>query len=377
MLHQLRSQPQCLSPRERQTLSDVAEAALPAGARLPAASSRTIRNAESFLAGLPPRLLQGYKALLVGLESYALMARRRRFGQLAVAERVAVLEAWLSAGVARRLSMRALLAPLKIAHFDDPAFYRSIGCVYQFEATRAEAEPRYMRERVHGPADFSDLSNAAGQAELECDVVVIGSGAGGAVVAKELAEMGHAVVLLEEGQYFKRGDFTGRPLDMQRKLYRNGGATFSIGNVGIPIPLGRSVGGTTTINSGTCYRTPGRVLAKWREQLGLFEFTEAHMERYFDRVERVLGVEEARAETLGGVAEVIARGCDRLGFRHRPLRRNAPDCDGQGTCCFGCPTDAKRSTNVSYVPMALRAGAELVHSAEVVSITTAGGRATG
>jgi len=75
---------------------------------------------------------------------------------------------------------------------------------------------------------------------------------------------------------------------------------------------------------------------------------------------------------------VIKRGCDALGFtRHHPLRRNAPDCDGKGVCCFGCPTDAKRSTNVSYVPMAMKAGAELFHGCEVERIVVSGGRATG
>jgi choline dehydrogenase-like flavoprotein len=84
------------------------------------------------------------------------------------------------------------------------------------------------------------------------------------------------------------------------------------------------------------------------------------MAPYFERVEEVLGVAEGEARYLGGVARMIARGCDALGYSHHPLRRNAPGCDGQGVCCFGCPTDAKRSTNVSYVPLALKAGATLV-----------------
>ena len=371
MLHQIRTRPQCLTPRELQILADVAEAALPGGKVFPAAGRSTVQSVEALLTTFPSQLVRAYKALLMGLESYSVVARRRRFGQLPLADRQTLLQSWLAAGVARRLSMRALLAPIKIAHFDNPEFYRQIGCVYEFEKARSEAKPRYMRERVHGPDDVED------QMEIECDAVVVGSGAGGAVVARELAELGHAVVILEEGAYFQRSDFTGRPFDMQRQMYRNGGVTFSIGNVGIPIPLGRTVGGSTTINSGTCYRPPPRVLAKWRREYGLIDFTDRTMARYYDRVEAVLGVEEAGAEYLGGTARVIARGCDRLGYSHQPLRRNAPDCDGKGVCCFGCPTDAKRSTNVSYVPMALKAGAELFHSAEVVEISVEGSRAVG
>lgn len=349
----------------------IAEAALPKGQVLPAASLATVARAERVMGELPPTVRQGYRALLGAVEAWALATRRHRFARLPVAARLEVLESWQRADVARRLGLRALMAPLKVAHFDSPELYRTIGCVYEFSQVQGETKPRYMRERVHAPAEIQE------DLELDCDAVVIGSGAGGAVVAKELAEQGHAVILLEEGHYFERKDFDGRAVAAHRKMYRDGGLTFSVGNVWIPIPMGRTVGGSTTVNSGTCYRVPGRVLRRWRDQMGLREFTENAMDGYYRRVESILGVAEARAEYLGGVARVIARGCDRLGYAHNPLRRNAPDCDGKGTCCFGCPTDAKRSTNVSYVPMALKAGAELFHGARVTRIVTSGTRATG
>ena len=93
--------------------------------------------------------------------------------------------------------------------------------------------------------------------------------------------------------------------------------------------------------------------------------------------EEVLRIAPGRKEHLGGAARVIARGADRLGYKHKPLVRNAPDCDGKGVCCFGCPTDAKRSTNVSYVPMALKAGAELYTGQRVGRIVFDRGRAVG
>src|SRR5205807_1249757 len=121
-----------------------------------------------------------------------------------------------------------------------------------------------------------------------------------------------------------------------------------------------------------------RVLHKWQTELGLHDLGPDTMGRHFDRVEGVLGVERAKPELMGGNGRVIARGCDALGFtKHGPLRRNAPACDGQGVCCFGCPTDAKRSTNVSYVPLALRAGAELFPGVRVTRIIPEGGRARG
>src|SRR5208282_2749055 len=196
--------------------------------------------------------------------------------------------------------------------------------------------------------------------ELECDVVVVGTGAGGAAVATGLAKLGHAVLLVEEGAHFTRSDFNGRPMEMMQKLYRQGGLTAAIGNTVIPIPLGKGVGGTTLINSGTCLRLPESTLAHWRDELGLTELSSETLAPYYDQVERFLEVGPSSKQALGAAAELIAKGCDALGYAHGPLPRNAPGCDGQGLCCFGCPTDAKRSTNLSYVPAALGSGAQLV-----------------
>ena len=98
------------------------------------------------------------------------------------------------------------------------------------------------------------------------------------------------------------------------------------------------------------------MLERWANEEGLAGLAPDLMAPYFERVERELQVEEADARLLGGVATVIARGCDVLGYSHRPLRRNAPGCDGRSVCDFGCPTNAKRSTNVSYVPAAVATG---------------------
>jgi len=357
--------------RQRRTLTAIAEAALPAGAKFRAAGAHTIAKLEPSLDQLPEALGTGVSAVLAGLDADALLHHGRTLAAITPAQRLALLQRWRAGGLARRTAVRALMTPIKLAHFDDAEFYRTLGTVFEHAKVAREAKPAWFRDRVHAGADLdADLA-------VECDVVVVGSGAGGAVVAKELAEAGVAVVLLEEGHYYDRADFTGRAFDMQQRMYRAGGATFSVGNVPIPIPVGVTVGGSTTINSGTCYRVPGRVLRHWRDDLGLTELTEAKLGPMFDKVEHILGVTEGQAQHLGGNARVIARGCDKLGYKHGPLRRNAPDCDGKGTCIFGCPTDAKRSTNVSYVPLALKAGAELFHDVRVDRIIVSGGRATG
>jgi choline dehydrogenase-like flavoprotein len=359
-----------LSTRQHETLVSLAEAALPAGKFLPAANEATAHKVERFASTLPGPLQRGLGGLLRGLDAQAWLSERKPFVRVAPSKRLAILEGWRLGDPVRRLMLRALVSPLKIAHFDDPELYKRLGCVYETEKAKAEVKPAYMRERVH--------ADPGGDLAVDCDVVVIGTGAGGAVVGRELAEAGLAVVFVEEGRYYDRSQFTGRAFQMQQRLYRRGGSTFSVGNTAIPIPLGQSVGGTTTVNSGTCFRTPERVLARWADELGLTDLAPDKMGGYFERVESVLGVEPARRELLGGNGRVIARGCRALGFtRHGPLRRNAPACDGQGVCCFGCPTDAKRSTNVSYIPLALRAGAELFTGARVTRIIVDGGRARG
>lgn len=199
------------------------------------------------------------------------------------------------------------------------------------------------------------------------DACVIGAGAGGAVVAAELAEGGMSVVLLEEGHWHDPDSFTARPPEMLARLYRDAGQTVTIGNPPIVLPLGRGLGGTTLVNSGTCFRTPARVLERWQQEFGL-ELSERSLAPCFERVEERLSVGEVTPELAGGNAEVARRGAAQLGWSHGYLRRNARGCVGSGVCAFGCPTSAKQHTGITYVPRALDAGARILTGARVERI---------
>src|SRR4029077_9308636 len=109
------------------------------------------------------------------------------------------------------------------------------------------------------------------------DACVVGAGAGGAVVAAELAEGGANVLVLEQGPEQDPDGFTARPPQMLARLYRDGGQTMTLGLPPIGLPLGRGIGGTTLVNSGTCFRTPAHVLERWRQNFGL-ELDEASLE---------------------------------------------------------------------------------------------------
>ena len=109
-----------------------------------------------------------------------------------------------------------------------------------------------------------DGRRITGERVVRVDVCVIGTGAGGAPVAKELAEGGMRVAMLEEGSRFTADDLTARPREMTALLYRDAGQITTVGNAPILLPLGQTVGGTTLVNSGTCFRTPAPVLELWR-----------------------------------------------------------------------------------------------------------------
>lgn len=216
-----------------------------------------------------------------------------------------------------------------------------------------------------------------GDVREECDVCVIGSGAGGAVAAKELAEKGLSVVVLEEGGYYTPDDWNGKPMFSLTRMWRDGGLTGSMGNPPVSITLGKCVGGTTAINSATCFRTPESVLAKWREELGLIHLTNEYLDPLFKRVEKEIHVTTLPWEVLGACARIVRRGCERLGLNCRPLRHNVKRCRGAGTCQFGCPDGRKQSTDVSYIPKAVAAGARVYANCRAERILFKGGTAVG
>lgn len=194
------------------------------------------------------------------------------------------------------------------------------------------------------------------QDDAEFDVIVVGSGAGGAPVARELARAGWSVAVIEEGPAMRNRDLKAPPLDRLRRFYRDGGATVAVGNTAILMPMGRAVGGTTVINSGTCFRAPDAVVASWRDEFGCLISPE-EFAPYYDDVEKTIGAAPTAWEILGGNGMTAHRGAEALGIPGRPITRNAPDCRGCGACVIGCPAGAKRGVHLNYLPQAANAGA--------------------
>jgi choline dehydrogenase-like flavoprotein len=210
----------------------------------------------------------------------------------------------------------------------------------------------------------------AGERIVTVDACVIGTGAGGAPVAALLAEAGLRVAILEEGDRHEPAAMTARPRDMMRRLYRDGGQIATVGDPPIVLPLGRGIGGTTLVNSGTCFRTPQNVLDRWRADFGL----DLDLDREFALVEEAIGVREVPEELAGRNATLVKEGAEKLGVSWGFLKRNAVGCAGSGVCAFGCPTGAKQHAGQVWIPRAQAAGARTFTCTRAERIVVEGGR---
>ncbi|HMR08951.1 MAG TPA: GMC family oxidoreductase [Polyangiaceae bacterium] len=231
-----------------------------------------------------------------------------------------------------------------------------------------------MTEIVSAESLSEDLNVSA-------DVVVVGSGAGGAVIAAVLAEAGQSVVILEEGPYVAPETYGKmRPSENMRTLWRDGGMTFALGLGDTPminVMMGKCVGGSSVLTGGVCFRIPGHIMHEWSNDLGLHDLTEEKMQGCFEQVERDVHVEEVPRHMRSRSTSLFVEGAERLGHVTKPVRRNTKGCNGCGRCNFGCPEGAKLSVDVTYLPRALAAGARLFADCRVDEILRKGGHATG
>ncbi|SFC68712.1 choline dehydrogenase [Cupriavidus sp. OV038] len=199
---------------------------------------------------------------------------------------------------------------------------------------------------------------------LDTDVAIIGTGAGGGMAAEILSEAGLRVLLLEEGGLHTSNSF--RDMDearAYRDLYQEAAAR-ATSDGAIAVLQGRSVGGSTTVNWSSSFRTPSRTLAHWASEHAVTGHSEAEMAPWFARIEARLGMAPwAMAPNPNNA--VLKRGCDQLGWESHVIPRNVKGCWNSGYCGFGCPVNAKQSMLVSTIPNALAHGATLIHRVRV------------
>ncbi len=364
---------------ERRVLDALCDTLLPPGGAIPpgAADLGIADDIEALLGRLrgQPRWL--VRAMLLGFDLTALLRRRPElFHRLDADRRYRWVEASRSSRLRpRREALAGLEALVQLAYASHPQVAALIG--YDGQPLVALG-PTGTATGPPTPVDLPVIRYPeVTDATIVADVVVVGSGAGGAVAADTLARAGLDVVVLEEGPPIHRGDIVGhRPVERLFEFYRDGGLTFTLGNPVISLPMGRAVGGTTVVNSGTCFRAPDAVLASWAAS-GIPDVGPEAMAPWFDSVEDMLGVQPVPEDVLGANGEVMRQGAEQLGLSGGPIRRNIRGCHGHGVCAFGCPVDAKQAMHLSYLPRATAAGARVFSGTSVRTIRLRDGRAAG
>ncbi|MCG8316863.1 MAG: GMC family oxidoreductase [Pseudomonadales bacterium] len=212
--------------------------------------------------------------------------------------------------------------------------------------------------------------------DLQADVVIVGSGAGGAVMAYEMAAAGKKVIVMEAGDYVPSDQFNEQLPDMIERLYADHGAqTNKDGD--ITILQGQCVGGSTVVNGCVAFRVPEYILDEWAQDHGLTGLNRETLDPYYERIEKNLSVHENLPHEINSNSQKLNLGAKKLGWSVKPLQRNVKNCGLTGHCLAGCKTDRKQSMLVTYLPWALQKGASLYANSPVTEIITENGEARG
>jgi long-chain-alcohol oxidase len=353
-----------LSARQTRALTAICDTFAPGADGLPSASELGVPAAfAEILAGQPRAEQRRLERLLSVWDAPA----PRRFSSRPQAAREAVLRGWCDSRLARR---RAAFQALRKAtlltyamvpgrHWNEFGYPGPLGAP-------ADAAPRTI-----APLRFER------DAALDCDVCVVGSGAGGGTAAAVLATAGLDVVVLEAGGYYEDADFDGAELDGYRRLYFRGGAA-ATHDQGIGLLAGACVGGGTTINWTTSFRTPERVREEWAA-LGVPAFASEEYTRSLDAVSARLAVNREHNRPSAR-DEIMRRGLEALGWHVAAMPRNVQGCDQSrvcGYCGFGCQLGAKQSTTKTWLADACAAGARIVVDTRAERVLVASGRVRG
>ncbi|MGI0092106.1 MAG: GMC family oxidoreductase [Nitrososphaerales archaeon] len=199
------------------------------------------------------------------------------------------------------------------------------------------------------------------------DVCIIGSGAGGAIVAWEMAEQGRTVILLEKGGYHPREDFDQKEDDMIPMLYKNSGLQFTVPS-GIAVAQGSCVGGSTVVNDAVCFRTPDTVLGWWADKFKIENISPDSMKKYFEKVEQRISVNKVQPFELNKNNLILKSGAEKLGWAADYNSRNCKNCRQCGNCQIGCAYGTKQSMLETYIPDTQNVHGNLV---KIYSDTTA------
>jgi choline dehydrogenase-like flavoprotein len=237
--------------------------------------------------------------------------------------------------------------------------------------------PGPLGRNEQAPPKAIDVLEVTADTQLECDVCVIGSGAGGGTAAGVLAAAGLDVVVLEAGEYYDDGDFDGGEHEGYGRMYMYGGGA-ATHDQSVGLLAGSCLGGGTTVNYTTSFRTPDDVREEWASH-GVPAFAGSEYGASLDAVCERLGVnQEHNRESMR--EQVLHRGLSDLGWHVDSMPRNVRGCDqGEncGYCGFGCRLGAKQSTVKTWLADAHAAGTRILVKTRAERVVVEGGVARG
>lgn len=300
--------------------------------------------------------------------------RLRRFADLTPEDRSRLLQKWSRSRLGTlRKAFQSLKKLSLFAHYgiDGPASlseWKVIGYPGPNPSTPA------------GPPERIQLTTPRDGEQMDCDVVVVGSGAGGGIAAGILAEAGYAVIVLEKGPYLEGAEFNQHEVERIRSSYEKQGAMTSQDG-GVGIFAGSCLGGGTTINWTACFETPDYVRGEWAKEAGLGFALEGAYEHHMASVMASISANKAHS-TRNPQNELLWKSIEKLGREPGLIARNVQGCGGEGHadcgyCGLGCRSGTKQSTLRTWLRRAADKGARILAHTHAERILQTNGKASG
>ena len=368
-----------LKPRQRRALQAICDTFAPGGDGLPSASELEVPQAVVEAIAMNPRDAERRQvAMLLGLWDSRIATalgggRGRRFTSLSQEGRERVLLSWSDSRLPQR---RAVFQALKKAAL--LMYYMAAGP--NPDRSRVWQEIGYrgpLGPNAHAPPKSITPLTIDRDTDLNCDVCVVGSGAGGGTAAGVLAGAGLDVLVLEAGDYYDDEDFDGDEAGGYRRMYLNGGGA-ATHDQGVQLLAGSCLGGGTVVNATTSFPTPADVRVEWASH-GVPAFAGPEYQRSINAVLERLEVNEEHS--LPSARDVrVQRGLEELGWHVGRIPRNVRGCDqGEncGYCWYGCRLGAKRSTVKTWLSDAYKGGARFAIRTRAERVLVEGGAARG
>jgi long-chain-alcohol oxidase len=364
-----------LSGKARQALDSICDSFVPGGGGLPSATERGVPEAIIMAVGSNPSELEkeGFAGLLDAWDTQFAGTEQAPFSSLSQAERESTLLAFADADdVQARAAFQALRKGILLSYYCLPHEGEGPNPVDE-----ALGYPGPLGPPTDPPPKTLKPLELTEDTELDCDVCVVGSGAGGGVAAGVLASAGLDVVVIEAGGYFSEEDFDGDELSGYARMYLNGGGV-ATDNQSIGLLAGSCLGGGTLVNYTWCFRPPDFVREDWKQRFGLDEWAGQDFDDSLDAVWERISI-SAESSIPSERDHAMRRGLDSLGWHSEVMQRNCKGCREEvcRLCHYGCQIGAKQSTMNTWLQDAYDAGARILVNTSADRVLIEDGKARG